>query len=61
VPADFTIRTALRDLRQGDQWASRMRRGQHLPDDLIEEGRAIPVGRVQAMYEGKRRARSRRS
>jgi DNA ligase D len=61
VPADFTIRTALRDLRQGDQWASRMRRGQHLPDDLIEEGRAIPVGRVQAMHEGKRRARSRRS
>jgi DNA primase len=61
VPADFTIRTGLRDLRQGDQWASRMRRRQHLPDDLIEEGRAIPVSRVQAMHEGKRRARSRRS
>jgi hypothetical protein len=38
-----------------------MRRRQHLPDDLIEEGRAIPVSRVQAMHEGKRRARSRRS
>ena len=61
VPADFTIRTALRGLRDGDHWASRMRNPQHLQDDLIEEGRAIPVGRVQAMHEGKRRARSRRT
>jgi DNA ligase D len=61
VPADFTIRTALRDLRAGDYWASGMRSRQHLGADLIEEGRAIPVGRVQAMHEGKRRARSRRT
>src|SRR6266545_3974311 len=27
---------------------------------LIEEGRAIPIARVQAMHEGKRRARARR-
>ena len=33
---------------------------QALPDDLLEEGRAIPVARVQAMHEGKRRARARR-
>jgi hypothetical protein len=33
---------------------------QSLPADLIEEGRAIPVARVQAMHEGKRRARARR-
>ena len=26
----------------------------------IEEGRAIPIARVQAMHEGKRRARTRR-
>jgi bifunctional non-homologous end joining protein LigD len=32
---------------------------QHLPADLIEEGRAIPAARVQAMHEGKRRARAR--
>jgi hypothetical protein len=32
---------------------------QRLSADLIEEGRAIPVARVQAMHEGKRRARSR--
>jgi bifunctional non-homologous end joining protein LigD len=33
---------------------------QPLPPDLVEEGRAIPVARVQAMHEGKRRARARR-
>jgi bifunctional non-homologous end joining protein LigD len=33
---------------------------QQLGSELIEEGRAIPVARVQAMHEGKRRARSRR-
>jgi hypothetical protein len=32
-----------------------------LPPGLIEEGRAIPVARVQAMHEGKRRARARRA
>jgi bifunctional non-homologous end joining protein LigD len=26
----------------------------------VEEGRAIPIARVQAMHEGKRRARARR-
>jgi hypothetical protein len=30
---------------------------QRLPSDLIEQGRAIPVARVAAMHEGKRRAR----
>ena len=34
---------------------------QPLPADLIAEGHAIPVARVQAMHEGKRRARARRS
>jgi hypothetical protein len=33
---------------------------QQLSADLVEEGRAIPVARVQAMHEGKRRARARR-
>ena len=31
---------------------------QPLPADLVEEGHAIPVARVQAMHEGKRRARA---
>ena len=33
---------------------------QELPDDLLAEGHAIPVPRVVAMHEGKRRARARR-
>jgi DNA ligase D len=61
VPADFTIHTALRYLPQVDSWAASMATGQHVPRDLIEEGEAVPVGRVQAMHEGKRRARSRRA
>jgi hypothetical protein len=34
---------------------------QRLSAELIEEGHAIPIARVQAMHEGKRRARARRS
>jgi bifunctional non-homologous end joining protein LigD len=34
---------------------------QPLPATLVEEGHAIPVARVQAMHEGKRRARARRT
>jgi hypothetical protein len=33
---------------------------QPLPPDLVEEGRGVPVARVQAMHEGKRRARAAR-
>ena len=42
-------------------WAEPMPAPQRLPADLIEEGRTIPVARVQAMHEGKRRARARRT
>jgi bifunctional non-homologous end joining protein LigD len=41
-------------------WAEAMPPPQHLGADPIEEGRTIPVARVQAMHEGKRRARARR-
>lgn len=61
APADFTVRTAARLLAEGDPWADRMPEPQQLGSDLIEEGRTIPVARVQAMHEGKRRARARRS
>ena len=60
VPADFTVRTAAALIGDGDPWADRMPGPQPLSADLIEEGRAIPVARVQAMHEGKRRARARR-
>ncbi|HEV7685790.1 MAG TPA: ATP-dependent DNA ligase, partial [Acidimicrobiia bacterium] len=55
TPADFTVRTAARLIAGGDPWASRLPGPQPLPPDLVEEGRAIPVARVQAMHEGKRR------
>jgi bifunctional non-homologous end joining protein LigD len=60
LPADFTVHTAARLLGDRDPWAARMPEPQRLSPDLIEEGRAIPVARVQAMHEGKRRARARR-
>ncbi|GES01220.1 ATP-dependent DNA ligase [Acrocarpospora corrugata] len=60
VPADFTIHTAPGLLGDSDPWADRMPEPQELPADLIEEGHTIPVARVQAMHEGKRRAKARR-
>lgn len=61
TPGDFTIRTAPALLAERDPWAELMPAPQRLPADLIEEGRAIPVPRVQAMHEGRRRARARRA
>jgi hypothetical protein len=57
-PADFTIRSAPELLGDGDPWTELMPVPQRLPAELIEEGRAIPIARVQAMHEGKRRARA---
>jgi DNA primase len=59
-PADFTVRTAVGLLGGADPWAEQLPPPQQLPPDLIEEGRQIPIARVQAMHEGKRRARARR-
>jgi bifunctional non-homologous end joining protein LigD len=61
TPGDFTIHTAPQLLAGADLWADRMPEPQPLVTDLIEEGRAIPIPRVQAMHEGKRRARARRA
>ncbi len=58
-PADFTIRTAVALLGDRNPWAEAMPAEQTLPADLIEEGHTIPVARVVAMHEGKRRARAR--
>jgi DNA ligase D-like protein (predicted polymerase) len=59
-PADFTIHSAIDALGGHDPWGEMMPEPQRLPTDLIEQGRAIPVARVAAMHEGKRRARARR-
>jgi DNA ligase D len=61
TPADFTLHTAAALIADRDPWTDQLPQLQHLDADLIEEGRAIPVARVQAMHEGKRRARARRS
>ncbi|TMR41370.1 non-homologous end-joining DNA ligase [Actinomadura geliboluensis] len=60
APADFTIRNALGVLGDRDPWSELMPVPQPLPADLVEEGHTIPIARVQAMHEGKRRARARR-
>ena len=60
VPGDFTVHTAVDLLGDADPWAAQLPAPQHLPGDLVEEGDTIPVARVQAMHEGKRRARERR-
>ncbi|MFC6011083.1 DNA polymerase domain-containing protein [Nocardia lasii] len=61
TPADFTLRTAEELLGDDDPWATEMPAPQALPQDLIDEGHTIPIARVQAMHEGKRRARARRA
>ena len=59
TPRDFTVRTALDHLGDADLWAAQLPPPQSLPEDLLEEGRAIPISRVVAMHEGKRRKRAR--
>jgi bifunctional non-homologous end joining protein LigD len=59
-PADFTVHTVPGLVAGGEPWAGQLPGPQTLSQDLIEEGHAIPIARVQAMHEGKRRARARR-
>jgi bifunctional non-homologous end joining protein LigD len=60
-PADFTIVNAAERLGDHDPWADALPAPQRLPADLIAEGHEIPVARVAAMHEGKRRVRARRN
>lgn len=59
-PRDFTVHTAPALLADADPWQAGMPAPQTLPADLVAEGHTIPIARVQAMHEGKRRARARR-
>jgi DNA ligase D-like protein (predicted polymerase) len=61
VPAEFTVRTAGARLADRDPWRELMPPAQPLPAELVGEGHTIPVARVQAMHEGKRRKRARRA
>ena len=60
TPGDFTVHSAIDALNAHASWTDSMPAPQSLPDDLIQQGRSIPVARVAAMHEGKRRARARR-
>jgi DNA ligase D-like protein (predicted polymerase) len=62
---------ALDDVRPGDftvtsgssfptDWTSELPEPQTLPADLVAEGHTIPIARVQAMHEGKRRKKAQR-
>ena len=59
-PADFTVSTAPALLGDADPWAAALPDPQELPAELVAEGHTIPIARVQAMHEGKRRKRAAR-
>jgi bifunctional non-homologous end joining protein LigD len=61
TPSDFTVRTVPALLGDTDPWTAQMPAPQGFDADLIAEGHAIPIARVQAMHEGKRRARAKRA
>ncbi len=58
APGDFTVRSVPGLLGGHAAWAGELPGPQGLSPDLVAEGREIPVARVQAMHEGKRRKRA---
>ena len=44
-----------------EPWGGQMPEPQPLSPDLVAEGHEVPIARVQAMHEGKRRARAKRA
>jgi DNA ligase D len=58
LPGELTVRTAPDRLGDTDPWRELMPPPQLLDPGLVSEGHTIPVARVQAMHEGKRRKRA---
>lgn len=56
----LTIDTVPGRLGSADPWQTAKPAPQSVPPEVIAEGHTIPVARVAAMHEGKRRARARR-
>lgn len=56
-PADFTVRSVL-PLPTDDPWAALLPEPQQVPGEVVEQGHGIPIARVAAMHEGKRRKRA---
>ena len=59
-PGDVTVTTAAARLGDADVWAENLRAPQELPTDLVAEGHTIPIARVVAMHEGRRRKKAER-
>jgi DNA ligase D len=57
-PTDFTIHTAKDRIADVGPWLGDLPHDQTLPTALLDEGKEIEPGRVQAMHEGKRRKRA---
>jgi DNA ligase D-like protein (predicted polymerase) len=57
-PGDITVRTAAQRFGDRDPWAELRPPPQRLPAELVAEGHTIPVARVAAMHEGRRRKRA---
>ncbi len=55
TPGDVTISNALDVIGDDDPWTATMPSPIRLPTVLVEEGHTIPIPRVAAMHEGKRR------
>ncbi|MGZ4548496.1 MAG: DNA polymerase domain-containing protein [Blastococcus sp.] len=58
-PGAITVTTAREIIGDADPWAALLPEPQGLPADLVAGGHTIPVARVAAMHEGKRRKRAR--
>ena len=58
TPADFTVHTVPALVASQRPWAGGLPSPQALSPDLVAEGHEIPIARVQAMHEGKRRKRA---
>jgi bifunctional non-homologous end joining protein LigD len=61
TPADFTVHTVPALVAGQRPWRGALPSPQALSPDLVAEGHEIPIARVQAMHEGKRRKRAGRS
>jgi DNA ligase D-like protein (predicted polymerase) len=59
-PGDVTVTTAAARLGDADVWSENLPAPQELPADLVAEGHTIPIARVVAMHEGRRRKKAER-